>query len=477
MPAPAAPSLRRDVVSAYAVVAARLMAWVAVSAAVYRQLGLQAFALLALVRSTVGVLSYTSLGLAPAMVRMLAEASAAPSAPSGPVPAIPVEAPVTGVRPEGPPATAPAAATLAYATPAAPGREADAFARVYVSGQWLALALAGCGFVLLLAYYAVLPRLHDLHPAVENQAGALALFFGLGLLCRLVSDPASSLLQVRGGLALDNILLCLAEVAWAVGSVVLVLRADVPLVGFCFFVTSFALLLARSGAARRRGEGRHSFRLAHLPTQKALLSFGAFVTLGQLADFLYSPIDYVLITRLLDLGDVGVYAPAVQVDSGLLLLVTGLSTVLLPRTASAHAAGDAALVRRYYVRGTLASAALLAAAAVTVWALSPLIFQLWLGDTMPATRAILPLVLVHTVVGGSAAVGRSILLGMGKVKPFTISVLVAGVMNVVLSYVFVRYIGWGLHGIVLGTIVAVVARAGVWTPWYVLRTLRREAER
>jgi len=108
-----------------------------------------------------------------------------------------------------------------------------------------------------------------------------------------------------------------------------------------------------------------------------------------------------------------------------------------------------------------------------VWAGSPWIFELWLGDSMPATRAILPLVLVHTVVGGSSAVGRSILLGMGKVKPFTISVLLAGVGNVLLSYVFVRYMGLGLEGIVLGTIIAVTARCAIWTPWYVLRALPR----
>src|SRR5678815_5674396 len=135
------------------------------------------------------------------------------------------------------------------------------------------------------------------------------------------------------------------------------------------------------------------------------------------------------------------------------------------------ASGDAATVRRYYLRGTLGSTALLAVAAAAVWALSPWIFRLWLGRDMPETRAILPLVLIHTVVGGSSAVGRSILLGMGKVKPFTASVLMAGVGNVVLSYGFVVFCGWGLTGIVLGTIIAVVARAGIWMPWYVLRTL------
>jgi Na+-driven multidrug efflux pump len=71
-------------------------------------------------------------------------------------------------------------------------------------------------------------------------------------------------------------------------------------------------------------------------------------------------------------------------------------------------------------------------------------------------------------------VGRSILLAIGKVRPFTVSVLIAGVANVILSYSFVRFGHLGLRGIVLGTIVAVVGRCAVWLPWYTLRVLKRE---
>jgi Na+-driven multidrug efflux pump len=106
-----------------------------------------------------------------------------------------------------------------------------------------------------------------------------------------------------------------------------------------------------------------------------------------------------------------------------------------------------------------------------------LIFRLWLGDhwAIPDSRAILPLILIHTVIGGSSAVGRSILLGMGKVKPYAVAAIVAGVVNVVLSYCFVKYLRLGLNGIVLGTIVAVVGRCVLWQPWYVMRSLRRAA--
>src|SRR5204862_5294533 len=129
--------------------------------------------------------------------------------------------------------------------------------------------------------------------------------------------------------------------------------------------------------------------------------------------------------------------------------------------------------RRYYLVGTLASGALPAVAAALVWAASPLIFRLWLGEPMRPTQVVLQLVLIHTVIGGSSAVGRSILLGMGKVKPFTIAVLIAGVSNVILSYVFVRYFHLGLRGIIYGTIIAVIGRCAIWMPWYVLRSLRQ----
>jgi O-antigen/teichoic acid export membrane protein len=209
---------------------------------------------------------------------------------------------------------------------------------------------------------------------------------------------------------------------------------------------------------------------------RRLLALGALVSLAQVADFLYAPTDYILINRLISPRAVAYYAPAVQIDAALLLVVGAISTVLLPKAAVAHTAGDHAALRRYFVRGTLVSGGLLLLAGACVYFLSPWIFRLWLGDALPQTQAILPLVLVHTVVGGSSGVGRAILLGMGKVKPFAIAALVAGVANVVLSYTFVKVFGLGLNGIVYGTIVAVVGRCVLWQPWYVLRALWRESQ-
>ena len=81
--------MRRDVVSAYAATAAKILSWVIVLGLVYRCIDAAEFAMLALVRGTIGILNYTTLGLSPAMIRMLAEVERREAASRAPATALP----------------------------------------------------------------------------------------------------------------------------------------------------------------------------------------------------------------------------------------------------------------------------------------------------------------------------------------------------------------------------------------------------
>ena len=453
--------MRRDIGSAYVASLSRIASWVIVSAIVFRVLGPGPFALLALVRATVGLLNYLTLGLGPAMVHYLA-AETQPSASADFVRALPA-------GPDGVP-------TLDYAT--IPSDEPKGIESLYANGLALAFGAAIIGFVAVTVYARWFDRLHALPAGINPQlAVQFVLLMGWSALLRLASEPAGAVLQVCGLITLDNLILAAGELLWigttaalifqprtglAVVADGLVAASLLVLIGrlyFAFRVTSLVLPVAAmlSGRALRK-----------------LLSFGLLVAAAQLADYLYAPTDYILINRLIGPDVVALYAPAVQVDAGLLILVSGLSAVLLPKAAIAHAGGSATTVRRYYIRGTLASVLMLLPAAAVAWALAPWLFRLWLGNPMPVAQSVLPLILLHSVIGGSSAVGRSILLAVGRVRPFTVAVFIAGVTNVGCSYAFVRYLHWGLWGIVLGTTVAVVARCAIWMPWYVLRTLKTD---
>lgn len=71
--------MRRDIASAYLAAATKIGSWVVVSAIVYRWYGAGAFAMVSLVRATLSILNYTTLGLAPAMMNVLAKAYQSPS--------------------------------------------------------------------------------------------------------------------------------------------------------------------------------------------------------------------------------------------------------------------------------------------------------------------------------------------------------------------------------------------------------------
>ena len=68
--------MRRDVASAYLASGIKVLAWAWISRITFIDGDASQFAILALVRSTIGLLNYTTLGLAPAMIHSLARATA-----------------------------------------------------------------------------------------------------------------------------------------------------------------------------------------------------------------------------------------------------------------------------------------------------------------------------------------------------------------------------------------------------------------
>ncbi len=445
--------MRRDLASAYLAGGMRLGGWVVISAIVYRRLGAEAFALLALIRATTGLLNYLGLGLPQALVHYLPKI----------IPLAEREEPPTAGR------------ALDYERLWRPSPQITHYATVLAIFVFISLI----GSLGVAFYGLAFNELHVVPPAFRDQTFWLVCLMGVGLLVRLLGENGGAVLQTHGLIWLDNLLLASNELLWVILSGILLLfwgsrENGLLLIGIAYFLSNVVVGTARDELARRRLQWRRSVRLKiNLPILSKLLAFGGMVVLAQLADYLYAPTDYILINRLLHPADLANYVPAIQIDAGLMLLVTALGAVLLPKSALAHAAGDVKSLKRYYRRGTLGSLALLIPAAAVIWTVSPWIFRLWLGNPMPGTQVILPLVLVHSILGGSSAAGRGLLIGMGQVRAFSVAVLVSGVVNVALSFILVRYAGMGLEGIVVATIVAVVLRCALWMPWYVLRTLRR----
>jgi O-antigen/teichoic acid export membrane protein len=461
--------LRRDIVSAYLVTIARVAAWIVVTATVFRVAHEPAFALLAVIQSTVGILEYAAIGLSPAIIRMTAEAIRADRA--------------NGRQASS--SNGDTLPTISYDSP--PPTRTPAVQTVYANGFIMALLTALAGGVFLAIFMCSFDFLYKhffaashANRASESVAAELILMVGIATLLRLMSDAAGAALQTCGKIFVDNILLTSHEVIWGAGTAFGLFALHLPwqrATGYPLLAGSVVLLISRGIVSHYYGSGLFArwWKKFNPTLVGKLLVFGGMVVAAQMADYLYAPTNNLVILYLLGSDTVATYTPGVQIDGAALLLVSALAAVLLPRTALLHATGNLQAVRKYYVRGTVATFLLLLGAAPILWALSPFIFKLWLGNQMDATCAILPFMLIHTVIGGSSAVGRAVLLAIGKVRPFTVSVLIAGVANVILGFSFVYFFPrLGLRGIVLGTIIAVTGRCAVWLPWYTLRVLKKQ---
>lgn len=450
-------NLRRDLISAYASSASRILSWLLVSAVVFRTLGAAAFATIAIVRATIGLLQYLSLGMAPVFVRALTKENTRKNLIASNQPADDSKL------------------ILNYAHE---DHQGNAFHTcIFLGGMIGALLMVTC-----ITGGRYIGKMIDVPLAFDDAVPLLAVTFGLAFAMRIIGDPYSALLQTRGYLWLDNYVSIAIEWGWALAiSINFALAAHPHLVnvgGFYLAMMVLGLFVRVALVGRRCGDAARGniFSDINWPLLTKLLIAGGVLLAAQAADYLYAPIDYLLINHYLGTYATADYAAAIQVDAAMLVLVGAIGAALLPHTAIAHTTGRMHDVWRFYVRGTVASVAILAVAAIVFWALSPGIFRLWLGNDMPATRAILPLVLIHTVIGGSSAVGRSILLGIGRTGAFAVAALAGGLLNLVLSYLFIAHLNLGMRGVIYATIIAVTLRCAIWMPGYIWYVLHKERQ-
>jgi O-antigen/teichoic acid export membrane protein len=449
-------SIKLDLVTAFAASGTKALAYMAISSMLLEGGAHVAdFAMFTVIRSTLGLLNYATLGLAPAFIRQLAGMLAVPTAALEAAPKRP--------------------GRLDYATEATDQAMLTTDPhRLYASAQYPALGIGLLALACVCMYALLFRHIHNVPEEVWTRAPWAAFMVGLAMLARLVSDVPGGYLQATHRITLDNLLVLSADVLWVALTWSLLRAGSTPLIGVSLsFCICYALLsLSRFTAAAIVGAPIFApISQVDRPMARHLLGFGVLLTLSQLSDFLYAPTDFLLINWYLTKQHVANYSIAVQVDAGLLLLTAAVATVLYPRASRAVALRDEITLRKYYLRGTALTATLLTAAALALIAIAPHLLQIWLGTDAPGARAILPLVLLHSIVGGSSAPSRAILLAAGRARVFAISAVVAGVLNVIISYVLVRYTTLGLTGVVIGTLIAVILRCAFFLPWYTLRVL------
>src|SRR5665213_515133 len=253
---PASPTsrLRSDIASAYLVAGSRIAGWLIVSALIFRRLGAESFAIFALIRGTIGLLNYVSLGLSPALIHYGAK------------------------------------------------NDESRSLRDYYSSALSVIAIAGLiGLVATIGYALCFGRIFSV-PITQQHLPLIVLLMGAGMLVRLGGDAPGAVLQVSRRITTDNLLVASGDLLWAILSAIALLTAHGLLgVAAAFLASGLLPFLTRLYLAQGISGGV-SLSLVRRELVKTLVVYGAMVVLAQLADYLYAPTDYILINRLLNLS-------------------------------------------------------------------------------------------------------------------------------------------------------------------------------
>lgn len=440
-----------DLISSYAASFVRVMAWVAVTAAAFRAGGEAVVGVIIAARAWAQLAMYLPPAFNVAALRVLTVPQASEATPQS------------------------TQGAIDYASKPAVVHASHPLAGVFLARLRLTLYAAAVAVALLIPAVLGIPSLFD-----ADLVLALALFTA-GSLIRLQGEVASAALQARGRLALDNVLNLLADLLWIGFVLLLASEPTIFVAGASMMYALCQLLLtgARQMAMFLSVEGslRAMLFRRHASTETMHETLGDVrrIYASSLADFLYAPAGLILASLLLGEASAGEYGIALQIDAALLLLVTGISATLMPRLTHAWNTGDRAAVRSLYIRWSLISLALLGSAATVIALASDWLLSLWLGDAPEGVARILPWVLLHTVIGGAAGVGRAVLLAAGLSGAWARSAWGFGLANILLALSLVTLTDLGVLGIVVATIVTVTLRCAVWLPWRVVQATRRPA--
>ncbi len=211
--------------------------------------------------------------------------------------------------------------------------------------------------------------------------------------------------------------------------------------------TLFELVVAWGFVFVRFPEIRPRWTYVRAATIREIMGFSAYVFLMALGGQLSFQTSALVIGHAMTSADVVSFAIPNSLMLILMQFVTGIASVIMPMTTSLQAAGNKAELRAILLRWTKISLALCWCAGLFLLVFGPDFLRFWIKkaytpEAGSALRILMASYLMYLPVRG---VALPMLMGLGKAKGLTIATLAAGVLNLVLSLLWVG--PYGIEGV------------------------------
>ena len=264
-----------------------------------------------------------------------------------------------------------------------------------------------------------------------------------------------------------------------------ILRVTVIVLGFTFISTSlvfvgwgavsaslFALLLTALLDRLILPELKINYRRFNFSACKEMIAMGAGVSINQFGALLYLNSDLIVINISLGSMATGQYGPIVQWA----LLVRMLAAVIMrlfdPIVMELLAKKDYDVLLSYLFRLTTLLGLIIGLPICLVCGFSKPLLTLWLGDDFAGLYKLMILLVLGQIVPYSLGNIFSIFRGLNTVYIPGIVTIAAGVANIILSVILIKYTPLGIYGAGISTIIAVFGKGVLFNVIYLSRIMK-----
>jgi len=311
----------------------------------------------------------------------------------------------------------------------------------------------------LYAFFTLYGIPTPLHTDARSAFAVMVLFVAVGFVALL----PEGILAAHGDFVPRNVIR-LASLVLRVGLTVglLTLNASLTVLALVQLAClAFDFMLCWLLIRRRYPEIRMRLAGFDWTLVRKIFSFSLYVLVLHAGARLSFETDSMVIGAFMDVGSIPHFTVANSLIIYLMEFVVAIAAVVMPTATRLQTQGKVPELREIFLKWSKIALSLTILAGLFLLVLGPRFIAWWVGPEFEGSAgAVLQVLMIsYLVFLPVRGVALPILMGLGKPQLPTIGFLVAGVMNLVLSILFVRPLG--LAGVALGTAIPNVLFAGL----------------
>ncbi len=346
--------------------------------------------------------------------------------------------------------------------------------QLFNSGWVMCVAIGTSIAVILAALAPWLVSSFNIPASFDDQATYVIWIIALGQIINSIAQPWGAALVAEDRYAVGNVLISIQQAATLISINLLHFIPVSPLLGLSIAWTLPNIVfgcLPIVCLAIQKPVFRLDFRCVSWKDCKQLFSLGGWSSLITFASSLYERTDQILINLFLGPVFNAAYAVVIQLGNSIIRLVTALTSVLLPTASRIADRGSTWEKQQLIIRTTQYVVTLAVPCAVGITIFRQEIIELWLGRGFQEAVNVLPLTIFLIFCRIPILVTWPYLTATNQLKQPALAMLLDGVINVVLSILYVKAFNLGLAGVVLGTLSTNLVRFSVFQIPFVARSI------